>query len=174
MTNVANGFPRSNYPPPRPESIALFWTKVDKSGGPDACWLWRGQVRADGYGSFAYRTAGQRTKLTAHRYAMLVDGANIAGLFVCHWCDRPLCVNPAHMFVGTPKDNLDDMAAKGRKATGERTRNWEESKLLRNVVAEIRDALGDKARIDALAERYQMAPHSIYKIARRDCFAWVK
>jgi hypothetical protein len=79
------------------------------------CWIWTGTVHHSGYGQF--RRKG------AHRlvYQALVD-EDIAGKCLCHHCDIKLCVNPEHLFIGTQKDNIDDMDKKGRrvKVPGER------------------------------------------------------
>lgn len=73
------------------------------------CWLWMGPHRVDGYGVF-----GGMTKL-AHRlsYEAFVGPIRFGGV-VMHMCDNPTCVNPAHLRVGTQKDNVHDMIAKGR------------------------------------------------------------
>jgi hypothetical protein len=81
------------------------------------CWLWAGCVHANGYGKV--KVAG-KTGL-AHRHAwQLFCGDIPAGKIVCHRCDTPLCVNPAHLYVGTDADNSRDKIARGRdrKATG--------------------------------------------------------
>lgn len=84
-----------------------FWSKVDKSG---ECWLWSCTM-PNGYGVFS---SGNKT-FAAHRYAYEISkGAIPAGMDVCHSCDVRNCVNPAHLWVGTRRDNMRDASAKGR------------------------------------------------------------
>lgn len=98
-----------------------FWSKVDKAGptlraelGP--CWVWAGNTDADGYGFIGRGRKGE-PNVRAHRLAWeLANGPIPDGLFVCHHCDNPPCVNVAHLFLGTVGDNTRDMARKGRDA----------------------------------------------------------
>lgn len=94
-----------------------FWDKVDKSNGPDKCWLWTGAVSKDpknAYGHFYWN--GRSVKAHRASYELLV--APIPdGLQVLHNCpdgDNPRCVNPSHLFVGTQGDNIQDAWRKGR------------------------------------------------------------
>lgn len=98
------------------KAIARFWSKVDRSGGPDACWLWTGMRTPEGYGVF--RLAGRN--YGAHRVALAIDGRDPGSLLGCHSCDAPPCCNPAHLWLGTVAQNIADRDAKGRTASGER------------------------------------------------------
>lgn len=81
------------------------------------CWVWlKSGVR--GYGKFKNELGEAEL---AHRWsARVLAKLDIAGLQVCHKCDEPSCVNPAHLFVGTLQDNMADMVQKQRQARGER------------------------------------------------------
>lgn len=96
--------------------IEKFWLKVDRSGSPDACWLWTGTCFTDGYGR--YHPSGRRT-VRAHRFTWQITHGPIEdGLVVCHTCDKPLCCNPSHLWLGTSPENTADRHAKGRSARG--------------------------------------------------------
>jgi HNH endonuclease len=92
-----------------------FWSKVDRSGGPDACWPWLKHRNPKGYG----QAWDGRSLQLAHRVAWeLVNGPIPDGLSALHRCDNPPCCNPAHIFLGTQADNIADAARKERLAHG--------------------------------------------------------
>ena len=91
-----------------------FWAKVNKNG-PGGCWDWTGCKAGRGYGYFY---AGKKMKY-AHRTSWeLHNGPIPKGLCVLHKCDRPACVNPSCLFLGTQADNMKDKAEKGRQYKG--------------------------------------------------------
>ena len=97
--------------------IGKFWEHVDKSAGPDACWLWTAAKSHNGYGRFALpgKNGRKGRKVQAHRLAWTVtNGAIPDGLEACHRCDNPACVNPAHLFIATHLENVRDCINKGR------------------------------------------------------------
>ncbi len=98
--------------------VERFWSKVDRSGGPDACWPWTAHRGSDGYG----KTWTGHCKIMAHRFALeLTDGpATFEGAEAMHACDNRPCCNPAHLRWGTRRENAADMVAKGRQAHGDR------------------------------------------------------
>lgn len=91
-----------------------FWSHVEIT--PD-CWMWHGNIDTNGYG----RTTFNGVRTGAHRVSyFLLKGEIPKGMMACHHCDNPKCVNPAHIFIGTQKDNMQDWTKKGlNKAVAE-------------------------------------------------------
>ena len=139
-----------------------FWAKVDVRG-PDDCWEWTA-FKDRGYGVFGVFgvTGGPQG---AHRVSAHLAGMKIEGLYVCHHCDNPCCVNPNHLFVGTNADNMRDKMQKGRGAKGE---SAGPAKLTADQVLEMR-ALYATGRWTqkGLADRYSVSPEQVCNIVNR-------
>jgi hypothetical protein len=90
-----------------------FWVKVD-SGAPNGCWEWTGGCDRDGYGKI--KDSGKTVK--SHRASWEIHNGPIPeGALVLHKCDNPKCVRPAHLLLGTDKENAADKVAKGRQGS---------------------------------------------------------
>lgn len=111
-----------------PRDMRRFWSRVNKLGptpdqsvhhykGLSNCWDWTAAKDKDGYGNFHHGGAADKS----HRLSFKIHKDSIAkGMFVMHLCDRPSCVNPDHLRLGTSLENNLDMKSKGRTAHGDR------------------------------------------------------
>lgn len=141
------------------ETAVRFWTKVDFSGD---CWNWTGARNPRGYGTFSF---GRRT-VNSHRMSvMLTTGVEPVGLSVCHRCDNPKCVKPAHLFCDTQAVNMRDKFAKGRDNTpvGERSSF---AKLTPFQVEEIFKLRAKGLKHSEIAARFGICTDTVSKILR--------
>jgi hypothetical protein len=89
---------------------ARFWSKVDQSGGLEACWPWTASRRGNEYGSFWIN--GQTYK-TNRVVWMLEQGETPTDKMVLHSCNNPLCCNPKHLYLGNNSNNVRDAQRAG-------------------------------------------------------------
>lgn len=123
------------------------------------CWIWTGATDPKGYGRFM--TTNGRAVL-AHRFSWEVTNGEITdGLYVLHRCDVPPCVNPAHLFLGSPADNTADMMKKGRCRVGE---NDSKSILTTANVIEIKGRLALREVVKTIAASFAVSEGTINSI----------
>ena len=115
-----------------------FWSKVNKK--ENGCWEWTAGCVNGSYGHYRY----EGKKILAHRYSFMmhhpltIDLREHPKILVCHTCDNPKCVNPAHLWLGTNADNVRDRDAKGRNNQAKGEKNGM-TKLTEQEVREIRE-----------------------------------
>lgn len=141
--------------------IQRFWSKVTKG---DGCWVWTGTLDKHGYGAF--KVGGKM--VIAHRFALILSGENIDGLFGCHGCDNPPCVRigDGHVFVGTPLDNTRDMDAKGRRDPKRKGEGHPMVKLTEERVREIIERYRGGETQRSLSIAYGIGQMQISRIVR--------
>jgi hypothetical protein len=123
-----------------PKAQLRFSRHVRKT---DGCWEWTRSLKGAGYGQFV----ADGKPHYAHRWAWeSVHGPIAQEMVVCHKCDNRRCVRPSHLFLGTQKDNIADMYAKGRERRGDQTG-------AKNGMARVKDI--DPAQVTALFDAGQ-------------------
>jgi hypothetical protein len=129
-------------------TIDWFMAHVKRS---DGCWEWVGWRDSKGYGGIVIKGK----KVGAHRQSWeLFVGTIPAGLFVLHQCDNPPCVRPEHLFLGTHRDNMDDMIRKRRAG----------NKLSADQVMAIKHQLELGLSLSELGRQYQVHRQTIWQI----------
>lgn len=139
-----------------------FDEKVDRRDR-DGCWEWTGCRSRKGYGRFNAGRPG-----LAHRFAYERENGPIPpGLLVCHRCDNPSCVNPAHLFLGTPADNSADMVRKGRspRSPGERSGKC---RLTDRQVEIIRWRAACGTPLNEIADEFGVHPSYVSRLVRHE------
>lgn len=140
----------------------LSHIKINEATG---CWEWQGSKR-NGYGRtiVGSRTDGTRKSVSAHRVSYeLVYGEIPNGMEVCHKCDNRCCVNPAHLFIGTHQDNINDRESKGRNNPPKGEAN-PKAKLTESMVLEIREKRLQGVSFGKLAKEYGVCKRTIQDV----------
>lgn len=156
---------------------ANFWRYVTLAKVDDECWTWTGALTKSGYARISLRGHNLRASRVAF---YLKHGRDPVGL-VCHTCDNPKCVNPAHFFEGTPKDNTHDAIAKHRHSGGKAiVEYWKKTpmrgekhpiaKLTMEQAEEIRSRVRAGAVPKHLCKLYGISDHAIYKIIKNKSY----
>lgn len=138
-----------------------FWAKVDMLGD---CWVWTGARTSWGYGKVGYsgRQFGAHRCSYEFAYGKLPDG-----LFVCHHCDNPPCVNPLHLYAGRPKDNTADMYRRGRAGLlGAEGSANSHAVLTETEVVDIRTSFAAGGSTRELADKYAVTTSAINDVVR--------
>lgn len=144
-----------------------FWDKVKKTS---SCWVWLAAKRGKtGYGCFKY----QNKVIDSHRMSWFLEKGDIPdGMLVCHKCDNRLCVNPAHLFLGTYRDNLIDAIKKGR-ANPHKNSKWKKGtnpsfhKINKEIADKIRlEYVTIKTNYRELAKKYNISRQAICDVIR--------
>ena len=141
----------------RPNTLEKFHTRylIDPQ---TQCWNWQGHKDRDGYGQWCWH--GQ--VWLVHRFSAMLHIGDPKGMFVNHHCDNPSCVNPLHLYLGTPQDNMDDKVQRGRQSKGSTHSN---SKLSEQDVLDIRADTISFLRV--LSAQYKVSMSTISLIRRR-------
>jgi hypothetical protein len=137
---------------------------VDENG----CWIWRGAVNGEGYGS---NRRGGKTVRMHREYYKHFNGEIPDGLQVCHECDVPRCVNPNHLFIGTNLENAHDRDRKGRTILPPRGELHNKAKLTRAQVVEARRLWKCGQSIRGLARMYGLHHKSMSKALKGESWS---
>lgn len=135
-----------------PGTLEQHWSRYVGDRPSNACWEWQGTKDKDGYGKFCH----DGKHLRGHRASYTIHHGEIPdGLLVCHTCDNPSCVNPAHLFLGDTRINAVDMIQKDR---GPR------QKLTSQDVLKIRELLAEGYGTEDLAIKFGVHRYTICRI----------
>ena len=137
-------------------AIERFYSKVKINHKTD-CHEWNGILDKDGYGKFY---ALKDKKVSAHRWICepIPDG-----MYVLHKCDNRKCVNRAHLYFGTQKDNMKDMVNRGRH----------KNPKIKLTEFQVRKIRADNRGATVIAKDYGLNPWSVWAIKTKRVWAHI-
>lgn len=135
-----------------------FWRGFS-CGEPNDCWLWTEYRTTANYGRFTTKGETYHAHILSYE---IFNGPNPEGLFVCHSCDNPPCVNPRHLFLGTHVINMNDCTKKGRR----------KHRFTDEEVREIR-SLYPTLTLNQLGTRYKVSDVTIFHIIKRNSYTHI-
>lgn len=165
------------YGPKPTHPSERFWSKVDRRE-PDECWEWTGARLAQGYGFLKAGPLYERDTMwvKAHRLSWEIDHGELVpdGKYICHRCDNPPCVNPAHLYLGTAKNNAQDRA--DRRRGREHRDRGELSPRAKLTETDVRSIIVELQRLPrrsqaSIAEEFGVKQPQISRIMRRESWA---
>ena len=141
---------------------ARFWSKVDRSGGPNKCWPWLAGKDKDGYGKF-WMINGRTIR--SHRYAIgLLEPGNPRDDVGKHSCDHPWCCNPSHINEGTQARNQKEKVERGRSLQGTK---HPRAKIDEKTALKIKKLRKQGFTYSAIAKRFGLNKTHVYFVAKR-------
>lgn len=146
------------------ESAAISQKLIERSRLDGDCWLWEtrsGRINKNWYGGFYINGK----KYYAHRASFeLFNGPLEDRKFICHTCDCMACINPSHLWQGTPKENSQDMSKKCRSSKQERNPC---SKLTMHKASQIRTLYSTgKYTLQELANRFGSSKTRVFDVVK--------
>ncbi len=141
-----------------------MFSQYHKRNPDNGCWEWQMSVNSRGYGRFRVGRFVER----AHRVSYRIHKGPIPkGMLVCHSCDNPGCVNPEHLWLGTPQGNMDDMIGKGRQRwVGQGGASNPRAVLSEKQAKEVIELIAAGLDNKTIAARYGVSHGSISNIRR--------
>jgi len=129
----------------------FFWSRVGRNT-EESCWEWTGGHYKSGYGYFRWEGKSR----LSHRLAWELSVGPIPnGLFVCHTCNNPSCINPRHLFLGSQEENMQHMVQEGRHRGN--------AKLNEEDILEIRHLYSVGVPVREIAEKFQIHSNSVWR-----------
>ena len=124
----------------------------------NSCWEWQGKINKWGYGETSHNSKTYRCNRLSY---IIFKGDIPKGMQVCHTCDNRKCVNPEHLWLGTPKENMQDAVKKNRMPREKRNKS---SKLTYEQVKDIIRLLENGEKQTNIAKLYNVCQSTISNV----------
>ena len=158
-TTASIGLPEA--PDGRANFERYFWGNAQIASAEE-CWHWVGNIKKSGYGIAHIK----KRRVLAHRVSyLLYYGTLPPNMYVCHRCDVPACVNPHHLFLGSPQENKDDCVRKNRQARQFGVENGR-AIIDDEIASRIKASIRSGAPLRVISSRENVSIHIVKEISR--------